>query len=458
MSRKKDLEDLIQESYNLIHQYEEMQRTSSDPKEKERCHREIADQWTLIEGYWHEYAPVAGSNIPSEIAEIGNHFSNIEVPTHPVVKTSPPPSPSAFARPPRLSKNTNCPFLAGPMIQDPRYFVGRKTILRFITQRMTGVEPTSVNLYGERRIGKSSLLYYFVQTYEQRVSHPERYAVVYLSLQGTHCHKEMDFYSTVAKALAKHPAAQRLPKLALSLKFTTPTYETFRDALSTWKSSGILPVLCLDEFEMLFRNAQPFDDGFFDRLRALMDAGVLMLIAASHEPLDHYAQRHRLTSTFFNNAHLRKIGELEESEAGDLVRLPASTVPGQEPALDTADQHLARLWGGRHPYLLHLAGLALWETRQQGLPTARARAQYHSQAKRLHAFRLNLRHLVQPLRWLVWDVPVSLGHMAQRWGKSVDDMVAWSIGIAIVVILALTIIGVLTREDLMELLHQILGR
>ena len=64
------------------------------------------------------------------------------------------------------------PFMAGPKITDPRLFVGRNEELHTIASRLTGEQPVSVNIVGRRRIGKSSLLYHFFQTYEQRVPEP----------------------------------------------------------------------------------------------------------------------------------------------------------------------------------------------------------------------------------------------------------------------------------------------
>lgn len=68
--------------------------------------------------------------------------------------------------------------MAGPMLEDPRLFVGRNNELHAIASRMSGVQPTSINVVGEKRIGKSSLLYHFFQTWEQRVQDPNRYVVI----------------------------------------------------------------------------------------------------------------------------------------------------------------------------------------------------------------------------------------------------------------------------------------
>jgi hypothetical protein len=96
--------------------------------------------------------------------------------------------------------------------------VGRKDELRAIASRMSGVQPTSINLVGEKRIGKSSLLYHFFQTWEQRVSDPNRYVVIYLSLQNVQCHRETDFYQAIARQLLHFPRVATNPALSDPLK------------------------------------------------------------------------------------------------------------------------------------------------------------------------------------------------------------------------------------------------
>lgn len=55
MSRKDDLENNIQESNYLLHQYEEIDRLSNDPKEQRRAQRNREGQRSLIREYLNEY-------------------------------------------------------------------------------------------------------------------------------------------------------------------------------------------------------------------------------------------------------------------------------------------------------------------------------------------------------------------------------------------------------------------
>ena len=101
MSRKSDLEENIRESYKLVKSYEEIQRLSSDPKEKGRVSLTINEQKYLIYGYFKEYLKLCqamGYSMPQDIREIsvtvGNEQiesnTNAAMPGHPIGISSTP--------------------------------------------------------------------------------------------------------------------------------------------------------------------------------------------------------------------------------------------------------------------------------------------------------------------------------------------------------------------------------
>lgn len=273
------------------------------------------------------------------------------------------------------------PFIAGSKITDPQFFVGRKDELEAITSRMTAMQPVSINVVGPRRIGKSSLLYHFCQTYAQRVSDPKCYAVIYLSLQSPQCQYEEGFYQAIARQLRHHVIIHKNPALIEALKVKPFNRLAFCAAVGQYKRQGVLPVLCLDEFGPLFRHPDEFDDGFFDNLRSLMESRVLMLVVASHRGLDFYQRRHHLKSAFFKLWQVIALGELTEAAAQELVNLPASKTPAATPALSPQEQRLVRQLGGRHPYLLQLAASLLYEARQLGRDGSWVKAEFQKEAR-----------------------------------------------------------------------------
>jgi hypothetical protein len=292
------------------------------------------------------------------------------------------------------------PFVAAGMIEDPKLFVGRKDELRAIASRMNGVQPTSINLVGEKRVGKSSLLYHFFQTWEQRVSDPNRYVVIYLSLQNVQCHREENFYQAIARQLLHFPRVATNPALSDSLRVTPLERLAFSEAMAQWKTQKVLPVLCLDDFKMLFDNKSEFNDDFYNNLRSLMDNNMLMLVIVSQKELDFYSKKHQLTSSFFNLGHVLKLGELKEEEAKDLARLPASTVNNASAVLSVDEQRLTRQLGGCHPFLLQIAGGLVCEARQQGHDENWIRTRFEEEKRRLPKSRNASLNLSALWRWL----------------------------------------------------------
>lgn len=325
---------------------------------------------------------------------------------------------------------STCPFVADSMITDPQHFVGRKAELQLITDKMSAVHPVSINVVGRQRIGKSSLLYHFFQTWEERVENPSRYVVIYLSLQEARCQSENGFYQAVGRQLWSRPAVLRNPSLSEPLTVKPFNRLAFSAALGNWKRQGVLPVLCLDEFGPLFRYPQEFDNGFFDNLRSLMESHVLMLVVASHRKLDFYGRRHEFTSAFFEMKQVLQLGEFSHEEVKLLLRLPASTVVGATPALTAQEQRLAQQLGGRNPFLLQLACSYLWEARQLGRDPKWAKAQFEAAARQVpRAF---------------WKMSPQLTYFLR--------------GVAVVVILSVIGLVVLNQAQLLEWMRSLVGK
>ncbi|MCI5143520.1 MAG: hypothetical protein D3909_17725, partial [Candidatus Electrothrix sp. ATG1] len=157
----------------------------------------------------------------------------------------------------------------------------------------------------------------------------------------------------------------------------------------------LLPVFCLDEFEVLFKCEEPFTDSFFDQLRGFMNASQLMFVLSSRRSLDVYAGEQNLTSAFFNLGHVVELGEFSGDEADELVRL---SVDG-EPVLEPEERQLALDWGGGHPLQLQLAGQFLWEARQAGKNNRWAKKRFEEQRRRIQPVsRLSFNAIVQGYR------------------------------------------------------------
>ncbi len=376
--------------------------------------------------------------------------------TGPTDDTAPSESLTPSPAPPRspTAPLPDCPFIAGPMIRDPRLFVGRKAELRTLARRLEGAQPTSINVVGERRIGKSSLLYHFYQTWTARVQTTRSPVVIYLSLQEAQAQTEDGFYRALLSRLAQHLTTQRHAALRHALQDSSSDRTSFTAAMRQCGSADLRPVFCLDEFEALLKRPERFDDDFYDALRALMDICPVMFVVASKQPLKIYRRRHQLTSPFFNQGHTLVLRELTEDEADDLVRLPASNVPGARPALGLEEQRLARRWAGRHPCLLQLAADALWQAQEEGRDADWAQARYKAQARRVSRPRWHWLHKI-PRRGasaLGW-----IGRTARRLGAALDEAQNWLIGALILIVVILVTLGLISGRDILDLLRHWLG-
>jgi len=347
------------------------------------------------------------------------------------------------------SSQQSCPFSAGSMITDPQFFVGRREELDFLTSRLVNDQPTSINVVGERRIGKSSLLYHFFQTYEQRVQaagkNPSNYVVVYLSLQAAQCRQETSFYQAVAQALINRPVVQGNPALVTPLQAGTLDRNGFSVAIEAWQAQNVLPVLCLDKFEELLAKPDQFTDEFYDNLRSLMDRNALMLVIASYRNLDVYKRKYRFLSSFFNLGQVLPVGGITEIEATDLMRLPENKIAGATAALSPERQQLGLAWGGRHPLLLQLAGLWLWEAQKQNRPDEWARQKFELEAQRVPHSGVTMRRLSRPVRLLLW-LPMKLGRMARFVGDKLDDTSNLIAGTVILIVAILVILKIVPFE------------
>lgn len=360
------------------------------------------------------------------------------------------------------------PFLAGPMITDPRFFVGRQQELEIILSRMIGDQPISISLVGAKRIGKSSLLRHLSQTYEEKLSgkgvDPKNYAMVYLSVENYN--SEPKLYEGIAdkllKALPNDGIGQRLKfqqnPVKSQLQARPLNRHDFSQAIRDCKKSGVLPVLCLDSFDNLGNKKNSFDLGFYANLRSLMDGNSLMLIMASRQPLDKLLPERYYTSFFGNVGHSMTLKKLTEADAKAVSRLPESTSDGAGPALSPHQQKLTLQWGKQHPYLLQLAADSLWTAQQQGLPEKLAKRWAKQEFDR-HAYKLSSTGfqwmgLCVSLRWIVWNFPQRLGAWAWFLGSQRKALQQWVAGIIIISVVVLAVLLRVPWDELQEWLSK----
>jgi uncharacterized protein len=342
-----------------------------------------------------------------------------------------------------------CPFVAGPKV-DRTAFVGRAKEIKSIIGHMTSNKAVSVNVVGDRRMGKSSLLQHICDVYESWVVQQpycrkaNGFAVVYLSLKEARCTNPDGFYRAIAAKLLERTVVQNNPGLRDPLQSMPDGPVAFQESLEAWKKAGVLPVVCLDDFEELLDRQTAFTDSFFNNMRPLLEESLLMLIVGSREGLKQAKKKYRYTSSFFNVFQTCKLSVFSNEEATNLLQLPAST----SPALDEDRRDLARQWAGNYPYLLQLAARILWETErldESGIDKAKER--FKDDAVGMD-YKINgWKKINQGVRWL--------GRRPKKIGSSLADTGDLVQGWLIVIVLVLSLVGAMKWKDTLGFAQQI---
>ncbi len=219
------------------------------------------------------------------------------------------------------------PYVAGRALgpADGKIFVGRHDIFRQIEETLhTGV---TVVLYGQRRIGKTSILLHL----RNNMSHT--LLPVYFNLQLFQAGSTAGLLSSLSRTISEHleKANCSVPILPTLDTFNIEPFLTFDQFLSDVERSvylGQRVVLVFDEFEELERQvtAGHVDNRIFTFLRGLTQTrhGIVLLFAGLHT-LEQMSYDY--WHPFFLSVKPIKVSYLSQSEAWGLITSPIDEFP-----------------------------------------------------------------------------------------------------------------------------------
>lgn len=257
------------------------------------------------------------------------------------------------------------PYKAGNPLRDEHAFFGREDVLRFIETELGLPERTAVVLFGQRRIGKTSILLQL----QRRLASPSLLPI-YFDLMDC----------------AKKPLGQLLARIsavmARQVGIATPQADRFDDAgnffcngflpeLYAAMPYGQRPVLLLDEFDVLDGAAQaelPFrgaGQAFFPYLRKLMEGeprlGFIFVIGRKAEELSIDVK------ATFKAVPMKRVSVLPNDSARALIRLAE-----RQGSLRFAEEAVTRILAltAGHPYLTQLLCQLLWNAAYEKAPAA----------------------------------------------------------------------------------------
>jgi uncharacterized protein len=254
------------------------------------------------------------------------------------------------------------PYAARNMIKNEESFFGRIAEVEEVFRNLNTDPFQNTSIVGERRCGKSSLLWHISQprTYLRFTQPADRpFIFLFFDLQKVANLNQNTFFRMLTDDLVK--------QLPSKPDIDSDAYETYQEyfyELVDYSADKFRVVVCLDEFETILVNDQ-FDDNFLFSLRSLGNASKVAYITSSKEPLEHVIKNSSgLTSDFWNIFVVPPLylGLLKKSEARDLVITPSSKVGLQ---LTSEETDYAFELAGYHALFLQIACFYLFEEKQR---------------------------------------------------------------------------------------------
>lgn len=394
------------------------------------------------------------------------------------------------------------PFVVGRPLRADEPLFGRDEAFRFIASRLANAD--SVNIIGERRMGKTSLLNHLLAPehgYLPATARNLRLLPVRLNLQAEITDARR-FYGASLREMLAQTAKERgaggrehkdlLRRLQAKPEIDYPEFENRLRQLQ--EQLRIYPLLIVDEFELMIEAREGFAyPTFFNGLRALIEKPLLLMVIASRAPLVFYftdpSRSDSLTSTFPNYFQPFTLQPLDETAADDLL-LQKSDYP-----LSVDDAHDAKQWSARHPCLLQAAGESFFLMRAERRRQAEQRDQTPAEPYNLEwahrqrevfksqnclvtqnravkpklTVRASLRRLLPwlPLLLLVGvliyhfglqavlvNAPGRVGEIFKAIGEWLDKFFSWLIGMLVILVALAFLFRKISFKELLDWLKQ----
>gem|GEM_PF-918948 len=206
------------------------------------------------------------------------------------------------------------PFLNRSAITQSDYFCGREVLIHKIYSRLSAVRPQSISLYGERRIGKSSLLnqlgsYCLRKRFLQDMQHN---IFINIDIQSMRSATVEHFIETLYDGIKSCFSGN----LSFDLK---PTYHDFTRLVTELCEAGFALIIMFDEFDLITLNPN-FDVEFYSWLRNLASHQRLAFVTSSFSQLQQLCATKKISdSPFFNIFTAYYVGPFSPEEVKTMI-------------------------------------------------------------------------------------------------------------------------------------------
>ncbi|MEE8584006.1 MAG: protein kinase [Acidobacteriota bacterium] len=243
------------------------------------------------------------------------------------------------------------PYLNRAMIRQPEDFFGRRSEVARILSRLGADPPQSVSLVGERRIGKSSLLFHFTNPSVQKEALGERadsLTTVFLDCQQLGRTTVEDFFGLLLKRIG-FQSDDEAPEGG--------GYGSFRRCLEGLEKKERKLALLLDEFDAVTSNPA-FGPDFYSFLRSMANNYPVAYLTSSKTELQRLCFSEEISdSPFFNIFTNLYLKPFPVQEAEELIAVPSQR---QGHPLKPFEPQIFEM-AGHFPFYLQIACSAFFE-------------------------------------------------------------------------------------------------
>ena len=251
------------------------------------------------------------------------------------------------------------PYIAGNPIRSKEIFFGRKDVFEFIKNKLSATKNITIVLHGERRTGKTSVLYQIENGELGR-----EFVPVYIDIQEMAKVNESEFFIKITEKVFESFKRNKIIDLESKIYFEIneimrnyraelnpyQVFNKFLDKIPDLLEEKYL-ILMFDEYEILDRKIENkhLSPDLIRYLRSQMQSREkFSFIFTGSKKLEELGGKH--WSLMFNAATYKKISFLEKKDALDLMNIP---VENQVHYTNEAVNKILRLTAC-HPYFLQL--------------------------------------------------------------------------------------------------------
>jgi tetratricopeptide (TPR) repeat protein len=233
-----------------------------------------------------------------------------------------------------MSRSLN-PYIAGNPVGNSNAFIGRADIVRDVLHIFSRPEENAIVLYGQRRIGKTSVLQFLQKTLAQETA-TGHYYPVYFDLQDKATLALGDVLTELAATIANALNLEK-PQLGDNPAHSFQ-YDWLPQQLDQLPENSAL-VLLFDEFDVLAADsAKDAGGNFFPYLRQLLASdrqrlNFVFVIGRNISDLNNIAL------SLFKGISARRVSLLDKADTFALIKLSEQTTP-----LRWSTAALERIW------------------------------------------------------------------------------------------------------------------